>query len=64
MMIGQRIKRLRKERGYSQRDLAMRSGVSDAFICQVETGRNGIGVPALMKLAKALGTTVGKLVGE
>jgi len=63
MTIGQRIKRLRTQRGWTLRELSARSGVSNPFICQVENGR-GIGTERLMMLAKALGVRASELLGE
>lgn len=40
MEIGKEIKRLRKEKGLTSRELAEMSGVSQPYISQLETGRN------------------------
>jgi transcriptional regulator with XRE-family HTH domain len=57
------IKRRRTELGLSQRALAQRIGVSDAYITQLET-RERINpmLDVLKKLAKALKVTVAGLV--
>ena len=58
------IKRRRTELGLSQRALAKRVGVSDAYITQLETReRINPSLHVLKKLAKALKMTVGELVG-
>ena len=50
--------------GLSQRALAKRVGVSDAYITQLETReRINPSLHVLKKLAKALKMTVGELVG-
>src|SRR6476660_6864942 len=51
--IGQRLKRLRLERGLSQRELAT-PGVSYAYISRVEAGTRQPSVKALRKLARQL----------
>jgi tetratricopeptide (TPR) repeat protein len=54
--IGQRLKRLRLERGFSQRELAA-PGVSYAYISRIEAGTRQPSVKALRKLAEKLGVT-------
>ena len=57
------IKRRRTELGLSQRALAQRVGVSDAYITQLETReRINPSLEVLKKLAKALKVTVAELV--
>jgi transcriptional regulator with XRE-family HTH domain len=55
--IGQRLKRLRLERGFSQRDLSS-PGVSYAYISRIEAGARTPSVKALRMLAQKLGVTV------
>jgi transcriptional regulator with XRE-family HTH domain len=54
--IGQRLRRLRLERGLSQRALA-EPGVSYAYISRIEAGTRQPSVKALRKLAPKLGVT-------
>ncbi len=54
--IGQRLKRLRLERGFSQRELAA-PGVSYAYISRIEAGTRQPSVKALRRLAAKLGVT-------
>ena len=54
--IGQRLKRLRLERGLSQRELAA-PGVSYAYISRIEAGTRQPSVKALRKLAAKLEVT-------
>jgi transcriptional regulator with XRE-family HTH domain len=54
--IGQRLKRLRLERGLSQRELAA-PGVSYAYISRIEAGTRQPSVKALRRLATKLGVT-------
>src|ERR671931_2188439 len=54
--IGQRLRRLRLERGLSQRDLAV-PGVSYAYISRIEAGTRQPSVKALRKLASKLGVS-------
>jgi transcriptional regulator with XRE-family HTH domain len=54
--IGERLKRLRLERGLSQRELAS-PGVSYAYISRIEAGTRQPSVKALRRLAAKLGVT-------
>jgi len=58
--IGERLKRLRLERGFSQRELAA-PGVSYAYISRIEAGTRQPSVKALRRLAAKLGVTAGYL---
>ena len=54
--VGERLRRLRLERGLSQRDLS-RPGVSYAYISRIEAGARRPSVKALRMLAQKLGVT-------
>jgi tetratricopeptide (TPR) repeat protein len=54
--VGQRLKRLRLERGLSQRDLGA-PGVSYAYISRIEAGTRQPSVKALRRLAAKLGVS-------
>jgi transcriptional regulator with XRE-family HTH domain len=57
------IKQRRMELGLTQRALAKRVGVSDAYITQLETReRSNPSLDVLKKLAKALKVSVAELV--
>lgn len=58
--IGQRLRRLRSERGLSQRELA-EPGVSYAYISRIEAGTRQPSVKALRKLARKLGISASYL---
>ena len=55
--IGARVKRLRLERGLSQRDLSS-PGISYAYISRIEAGARTPPVKALRRIAGKLGVTV------
>ena len=62
MTLGERIKKLRKEMGLSLGKLSEVSGISNAYLCQLETGKSKD--PSLSKarqLASALNTTISYL---
>jgi len=58
--IGERLKRLRLEQGFSQRELAA-PGVSYAYISRIEAGTRQPSVKALRRLAAKLEVTAGYL---
>src|ERR671935_2384209 len=58
--VGARLKRLRIERGLSQRDLS-EPGVSYAYISRIEAGARTPSVKALRMLARKLGVSVAYL---
>ena len=61
--LGTLIKRLRTERGLSQRALGARAGITNPYIPQLETGQRGNPtVLVAMRLANALGVPVMKLI--
>ena len=56
-----RIKALRKSRGYRQEDLAAALGVSRQTIIAIENDKYNPTLELAMKLARCLGTTVEEL---
>lgn len=62
--LGRVIKKLREEKGLSQKALAERVGVTDAYITMLETGvRKNPSLAVLQRLAKALAVPVTELLG-
>ncbi|WNR43137.1 helix-turn-helix transcriptional regulator [Paenibacillus roseipurpureus] len=63
MYFYDKLKDLRKLKGYTIRELADRSGVSTAYISQLENGNRGIPSPeVLMKLSEGLNTSYSELM--
>ena len=62
--LGSRLRRLRIERGLTQRDLALRAGLSGRFVVQVEAGRGNIALTRLASLARALDAPLEALVAD
>ena len=56
------IKRLRKERGMSQEDLAFESGLHRTYISGIERGIRNVGLDNIGVIAAALGVTPDLLV--
>lgn len=62
--MGDRIKKRREFMGVSTGDLAIAIGVSPSFISQIERAKAFPSILTLKKIADALQTTVGELIGE
>lgn len=52
--LGERIQKLRSEKGLSQEDLAFEAGLHRTYISHVERGSRNITVLGLCKIAKGL----------
>ncbi len=57
-----RLKTLRAKRGWTQKQLATRAGISHGYLARLELGMQDPTLTILEKLARALRLTVGKLV--
>ncbi len=55
--VGTAVRSLRERRGWSRRELAEHSGVSERFLAQLETGAGNISLLRFAEVAHALGTT-------
>ncbi len=60
--LADRVRRRRERRGWSRAELARRSGLSERFLARVESGDGNISVRRLESLARALETTIDRLV--
>lgn len=63
IILGNRIRECRKERGFSQEILAEKSGVSTNTISRIEGGQMAMSVGILQKIVKALGVDANTLLG-
>jgi transcriptional regulator with XRE-family HTH domain len=59
--IGARLRRVRKRRNFTLRQVADQAGVSSSFLSQVERGRTGVSLNALQRVAAVLGVTMADL---
>jgi XRE family aerobic/anaerobic benzoate catabolism transcriptional regulator len=64
LALGRRARGRRLERGWTLREVAERSGVSQRFLVQLESGRGNISVRRLQDVARALETTPSALLAE
>ncbi len=53
--VGERIRELRKSKGWRQIDLAQHSGVHEVHISDLERGTREVGLKTLFALTQALG---------
>jgi transcriptional regulator with XRE-family HTH domain len=61
--LGERVRALRRERGWSLEVLAQRSGVSRAMISKLERGEKNPTLVVAAKVAEGLGMNLSELVG-
>lgn len=54
MLVGERLRELRKQKSLSQGDIEKRSGILRCYLSRVENGHTVPGVETLEKLARAL----------
>ena len=59
--IGERIRELRKEKGYSQESFAAEVGLDRTYMGSVERGERNIATLNLIKIAKTLSVEIGEL---
>lgn len=54
LLFGRRLAFLRKEKGWSQEQLALRSGLARSYLGGVERGQRNIALENIVKLANTL----------
>ncbi|MBN2074783.1 MAG: helix-turn-helix transcriptional regulator [Dehalococcoidales bacterium] len=54
--LGENIRKIRQERGYSQEEFAELAGFSRSYYTEVETGKRNISVLNLIKILQVLKT--------
>lgn len=58
ILIGTRIKELRKERSLSQENLALLANLDRTYIASVEKGRRNVSIVNIEKIANAMGISL------
>jgi len=65
VLLGDRVKKERYIRGWSQYDLADKAGISPGHISMIENGQTKqLQIKTVRCLADALGLTIAQLLGE
>lgn len=62
--LGEKLKKIREEKGLSMSELHRRSGLSVSYIHYLETGKNEPTVTTLLRLCKALDVAPSYFLGE
>ena len=62
-IFSQRIKELRKENGYTQRELATKLELTNSTVCDWETGRSEPDLETLKKIAQLFSVSTDYLLG-
>lgn len=62
--IGKRIRKIRMEKKWSQKDLMERLDISKAHMSHIETGSTKLSLPMLVDIANALQTTTDQLLSD
>ena len=64
LKIGDNIRTVRKQRGYSQEEFADIVGFSRSYYTEIETGKRNISVLNLTKILKALNVNPNEIIGS
>jgi len=60
--LGERVRRLREQRGWSQEGFAHEVGLGRSFAGAIERGEKDVRLSTLTKLARALGVSLSQLL--
>lgn len=61
-LLGARLAKLRKERGWSQEHLALESGIARSYLGGIERGQRNVALLNICKLADTLGIEPSELM--
>ena len=61
ILLAQRIKQLRQERGFTQEELSDLLGMNTSYITQVEAKQQGVSLPMVYRIAKVLNVPLREL---
>lgn len=62
ILFGKRLARLRKERGWSQEQLALESGLARSYLGGIERGQRNIALLNICRLAETLNLPASELM--
>ena len=63
-MVFERLKQLRREKGYTQQKVADMLGVDRRSYCAYERGTNSLNAQTLIKLSKIYGASIDYMLGQ
>jgi transcriptional regulator with XRE-family HTH domain len=63
LVLAESLRRLRAERGWSQDELAAKSGLHRTYVGSVERGERNVSIDNIEKLARALSCPICDLLG-
>ncbi len=58
------MRKLRREKGLTQQELAEKAGIGQSYICKIEKGTFEPSLATLGRISKVLGTTTKELIKE
>jgi transcriptional regulator with XRE-family HTH domain len=61
---GERVRLLRRRKGWTHRELADRAGVTQTTIVRLERGTSDLNISTIRKVAEALGVSPGEILGD
>ncbi len=64
LKIGDNIRAVRKQRGYSQEEFADIAGFSRSYYTEIETGKRNISILNFIKIIEALKVAPDKIIGS
>jgi DNA-binding XRE family transcriptional regulator len=62
LKLGKRVRALRLDRGWTQEELAHRSGLNRSYMSDIERGRSDVSLSTLHKIARPLGIPLAELL--
>ncbi|WP_396127389.1 helix-turn-helix domain-containing protein [Acidicapsa acidisoli] len=60
--LGQRIRSLRRKRGWRQLDLAVQAGINENYVSDLELGRKEVCLNTIQALATAFGMSIAEFM--
>jgi transcriptional regulator with XRE-family HTH domain len=60
--FGERLRSLRKEKGFTQEDLAEKAGFTRSYYTEIERGKRNVSLLNITKLAVCLGVSLTELL--
>ena len=64
VLVGEKIRELRKARGWTQAELAARVGVQQSDLCRMETGEYKVSLDTLFSTLSIFGIDIGEFFDE